>query len=56
MPPSTRTSISGDDPTIDTFPIRRKYMYGDGFTCRSARYTVNGSALISASNRCESTT
>ena len=35
--PSTRTSISGDDPTTDTPPIRMKYMYGDGFTCRSAR-------------------
>ena len=35
--PSTRTSISGDDPTTDTGPIRMKYMYGDGFTWRSAR-------------------
>ncbi len=35
--PSTRTSISGDDPTIDRPPIRMKYMYGDGLTWRSAR-------------------
>ena len=35
--PSTRTSISGDDPTTDTPPMRMKYMYGDGFTWRSAR-------------------
>ena len=35
--PSTRTSISGDDPTTDTPLIRMKYMYGDGFTWRSAR-------------------
>ena len=37
-------------------PILMKYMYGDGFTCRSARYTVNGSALTSVSNRRDSTT
>jgi len=35
--PSTRTSISGEDPTIASAPIRMKYMYGDGFTWRSAR-------------------
>ena len=35
--PSTRTSISGDAPTIDSSPIRTKNMYGDGFTWRSAR-------------------
>ena len=36
--------------------MRMKYMYGDGFTCRSARYTVNGSTVTSASKRCDSTT
>ena len=35
--PSTRTSISGDDPTIASPPMRMKYMYGDGLTWRSAR-------------------
>ena len=35
--PSTRTSISGDDPTIETSPRRMKYMYGDGLTYRRAR-------------------
>ena len=35
--PSTRTSISGDDPTIARPPMRMKYMYGDGLTWRSAR-------------------
>ena len=35
--PSTRTSISGDEPTTDTPPIRMKNMYGDGLTCRNAR-------------------
>ena len=35
--PSTRTSISGDEPTIDASPTRRKNMYGDGLTWRSAR-------------------
>ena len=37
LTPSTRTSISGEEPTIERPPTRRKYMYGDGFTCRSAR-------------------
>ncbi len=54
--PSTRTSISGDEPTIASLPRRMKYMYGDGFTWRSARYTMNGSALTSASKRCDNTT
>ncbi len=35
--PSTRTSISGDEPTTETPPMRMKYMYGDGLTWRSAR-------------------
>ena len=35
--PSTRTSISGDEPTMDSPPMRMKYMYGEGFTCRRAR-------------------
>ena len=36
--------------------MRMKYMYGDGLTWRSARYTVNGSASTAASNRCDNTT
>ena len=35
--PRILTSISGDEPTIVVSGILRKYMYGDGFTIRSAR-------------------
>ena len=38
-PPSTCTIGSGDEPTIVASGCRRKYMYGDGFTRRSTRYT-----------------
>src|SRR5262249_1100725 len=33
-----------------------KYMYGEGFTWRSTRYTSNGSTYASMSKRCASTT
>ena len=36
--------------------MRMKYMYGEGFTCRKARYTLNGSASTGVSNRRDSTT
>ena len=54
--PSTRTSISGEEPTMERSPMRMKNMYGDGLTCRSARYTVKASTPTRASKRCESTT
>ena len=42
--PSRSCTIgSGDEPTIVASAWRRKYMYGDGFTSRSTRYTENGS-------------
>ena len=60
--PPARTSISGDEPSTcippEFFPPpnRRKYIYGDGFTVRSARYRSNGATPGSKSQRCESTT
>ena len=55
MPPSTFTSISGDEPTSVTSPVSKKNMYGDGFTVRSPRYTANGSSDIGAEKRCDGT-
>ena len=54
--PSTRTSISGEAPATAACPSLRKYMYGDGFTILSARYTVKGSTEQATSRRRESTT
>ena len=36
-------------------PKRKKYMYGDGFTIRSARYTSKASTPGTQSKRCERT-
>jgi len=36
-PFSTRTSISGEEPTSCAAPASMQNMYGDGFTARSAR-------------------
>ena len=55
-PSSTCTIGSGDEPTSVASGWRRKYMYGDGFTWRSTRYTSNGSSGPSRSKRCASTT
>ena len=55
-PPSSCTIGSGDEPTIVASGCRTKYMYGLGLTCRSTRYTSNGSACRSRSKRCASTT
>ena len=51
-PSSSCTSASGDDPTSVASGWRRRYMYGDGLTWRSTRYTSNGSTSPSRSNRC----
>jgi hypothetical protein len=52
----TRHRISGLDATRMHPDACRYTMYGLGFTARSARYTSNGSALLTRSNRCPSTT
>ena len=41
-PPATRTSSSGELPTSSTPSSTRWYMYGDGLSARSARYSVAG--------------
>ena len=42
-PSSSCTIGSGDEPTSVASGWRTKYMYGDGLTWRSTRYTSNGS-------------
>ena len=44
-PSSTCTIGSGDEPTSVASGWRTKYMYGDGLTWRSTRYTSNGSTV-----------
>src|SRR5690606_41837078 len=56
LPSCKRTRISGEDPTTWVPPTSRKYMYGDGFNARSARYTSTDLALNGTDSRWLSTT
>ena len=60
MPSLRVTSASGEEPTMwKGMPLLssklKRYMYGEGLDWRSTRYTSRGLALVSASNRREST-
>src|SRR4051795_471928 len=50
-PSLTVARASGLQPTMSTSSVRRKYMYGEGFSVRRTRYTSSGSASVSATNR-----
>src|SRR6185312_5329631 len=56
LPSFMRTRISGDEPTTWVSPRSKKYMYGDGFSARRARYTSTGRALKPMLRRCDGTT
>src|SRR5699024_5392502 len=56
VPAETLMRVSGEEPTTWKFPAGppgrwSRYMYGEGLIVRSARYTSNGSASHSRSNR-----
>ncbi len=56
LPSHAPLLAQGEEPTSVVLPSRRKNRYGDGLIVRSARYTVNGSAVSWQSSRRDSTT